>query len=280
MGRPGVRAASAKLAGLVSGGVAAAGTLRALTDRPPGGSSRWLRVNHRGDPVSLLEGPAYALGTTVGLLLTPGLSRGHRLAAVSAVVSAGALGAYDDLHGSDDARGLGGHLAALVRGEVTTGAVKIVGLALTGLVSARLAGFRGADALTSGAVVAGAANLVNLLDLRPGRALKVAVAHSPALVLPGPRRAVIAAPIGAAAAMLGPDLRERTMLGDTGANALGAALGVGVVTSYGRLGRLVHLAAIVALTLASERVSFTKVIESTPPLAWADRLGRRGRATA
>jgi hypothetical protein len=35
------------------------------------------------------------------------------------------------------------------------------------------------------------------------------------------------------------------------------------------------LAGIVALTAASEKISFTKVIQRTPPLHWLDMLGRR-----
>ena len=265
----------AKLAGLGAGSTGATTALRLLQRWPPGGRDRWARTNHRGEPVTLLEGPAYVLGAAAGLLRTPSLEPRARAAAVTAVLAAGALGAYDDLAGGADARGLRGHLTALREGRVTTGNVKIVGLLVTGYACARLAGHRGIDAVLSAGVVAGAANLVNLLDLRPGRALKVGVAHAGALALPGDKRAVLAGPIGAAAGLLGPDLAERTMLGDTGANALGAALGVGVITTFGRVGRLAHLVAISALTLASERVSFTRVIESNAPLAWLDQLGRR-----
>ncbi len=70
------------------------------------------------------------------------------------------------------------------------------------------------------------------------------------------------------------------MLGDAGANALGAALGTAVLVQYGRGGRLAHLAVLAALNLASEKVSFTKVIAATPPLRWADELGRRPAAPA
>jgi hypothetical protein len=271
-----------RLVAATVGAVAADRSLDALSRQPPGGPDRWTRTNHRGEQVTLLEGPAYALGALAGVVATPGLPARARLGAVTAVGGAAVFGLYDDLAGNADARGLRGHLGALARGEVTTGAVKIGGLVGVGLVAARAAGLRGVDAVTGAGVVAGAANLLNLLDLRPGRALKVGLLHAAALALPDSRpgagRAVLAGPVGAAAGVLRPDLAERAMLGDAGANALGAAIGYGVLTSYGRVGRLAHLAAIVALTLASERVSFTRVIEQTPVLAWADRLGRRPAA--
>jgi len=71
------------------------------------------------------------------------------------------------------------------------------------------------------------------------------------------------------------DLGEQIMLGDTGANALGAVIGVNVAARTGRFGRLVVLGGLVGLTLASEKVSFTKVIESTPGLREIDGWGRR-----
>jgi UDP-N-acetylmuramyl pentapeptide phosphotransferase/UDP-N-acetylglucosamine-1-phosphate transferase len=65
------------------------------------------------------------------------------------------------------------------------------------------------------------------------------------------------------------------MLGDTGANAAGALLGTALLQGTGRRGRLVALSVLTALTLASEKVSFTRVIESTPVLRELDALGRR-----
>ena len=93
--------------------------------------------------------------------------------------------------------------------------------------------------------------------------------------LGGPQsRAAAAAPAGAAAALLPEDLGERAMLGDSGANALGAMLGV-AAASLPRRSRLVVLGTVAALTAASERFSFTKVIARTPALNWLDMLGRR-----
>ena len=65
------------------------------------------------------------------------------------------------------------------------------------------------------------------------------------------------------------------MLGDCGANALGAALGVAVLLRYGLAGRLAHLVSLAILTGAGERVSFTEVIAGNRVLDRLDQLGRR-----
>ena len=229
---------------------------RVLLAAPPGGAARWARTNHRGATVSLLSGPTLALAAAVGADLP-------RAAATVAALGAGAVGAYDDARGSrDQAKGLRGHAAALRAGRLTGGAVKVVGIGLTGLLSAHLAGRR--DVVAAGAVVAATANLVNLLDLRPGRALKAGGAAALVLRQPGPA--------AAAFALLPGDLRERTMLGDAGANAFGAVLGLALLR---RAPARPALAALVLLTTASEAVSYSRVIDAVPALRWADRVGRR-----
>ena len=302
------------LVGGVLGAAAARVAYAAFTRRPPGlnglpGDEVWGRTNHRGEPVTLLEGPAFVAGAAAAGLVAPGLPARMRAAVLLAGAGGGLLGAYDDLAGSGGSRGFKGHLAALARGELTSGAVKLLGIGAAGLAAAAVAGTgsrskpgAAADVLINGALVAGGANLLNLFDLRPGRAIKVgllvgaplAVAGGLAEGVGGAGRggrgsavgearsgkrstapaAVVAVPLGAAAALLPEDLGERAMLGDAGANALGALLGL-AATRLGRGSRLVILAGVVGLTGASEFVSFTKVIQSTPPLRWFDMLGRR-----
>ena len=180
---------------------------------------------------------------------------------------------------SGDRRGFRGHVGALMQGEVTTGAVKLGGIGATGLVSACLAGGSPVDVVLNAGLVAGGANLLNLFDLRPGRATKVAVAAGGLLAVSSASAAECAAPaVGAALALLPEDLGERAMLGDSGANALGAMLGAAAAVSLPRPARLAILAGIAGLTAASEKVSFTKVIERTPALHWLDMLGRRPAA--
>lgn len=258
------------------GGFAAAGAAQCayslLRRTPPGGEKLWARTNHRGEPVTLLEGPAVAAGAVVAAL-------GVHPAIALAGAGAAAVGAYDDLAGSGDRRGFRGHLGALMQGEVTTGAVKIGGVGATGLAAACLVGGSPADVVLNAGLIAGGANLLNLFDLRPGRAVKVALLAGGLLGVAAPAAAQAAAPaVGAALAMLPEDLGEQAMLGDCGANALGAMLGTAAAVGLPRSARLVVLAGIAGLTAASERVSFTKVIERTPALYWLDMLGRRPAA--
>lgn len=266
------------------GAAAARAAYGALTRRPPGfyglkGEEVWNRTNHRGEQVTLLEGPAFLAGATAAGLLSPGLPARMRAATLLAGAGSGLLGAYDDLAGSSASRGFKGHLKALARGEVTTGAVKLLGIGATGLAAATLAGPSAGkrtnvfDIAINGALIAGAANLMNLFDLRPGRAIKVGLIAGAPLAA-GAGAAVVAAPLGAAAALLPEDLGERAMLGDAGANALGALLGL-AATRLGRGARLGVLAGLIALNGASEYVSFTKVIRENPALNWLDMLGRR-----
>jgi hypothetical protein len=263
------------------GSAVAAALLRA---RPPGGVERWTRESHAGRDLTLFEGPAYAVGAVAGAL-----AGGAGAPALVAGLGAAAFGALDDVAGDSSSKGLRGHLGAAGRGEVTTGAIKIVGLAATGLLAARMVDRSsqrtgGLATVVGGAVIAGSANIANLLDLRPGRALKVVLLLAAPIVAGGrgtpSSSAMAGAAAGAAVAVLPADLAGRSMLGDTGANGAGALLGTALVARSGLRERVLALAAVTALTLASEKVSFTAVIESTPGLRELDGLGRSRCAPA
>ncbi|WP_448062761.1 hypothetical protein [Cellulomonas hominis] len=274
-----------------------------LDDAPPGGGRRWTRTNHRGEPVSLLAGPATAAGLLVGGLVGAPSGRAA-LACTVATASGAAFGLVDDLgeDRNDQAKGLRGHLTALAHGRLTTGGLKVLGIGAGAVLAAavatpvratvsdgagtagsmgtvgarRSAGGWSADVLASGALIAASANLVNLLDLRPGRALKAVIgAAAPVALAGGAGAGAAAAVVGAAVSGLEPDLAERDMLGDGGANALGALLGTVAVLGAPRRTRLALLAGAVALTVASERISFTRVIARTPVLREIDAWGRR-----
>lgn len=238
--------------------LAAAGVTRAATaalrSRAPGGTARWTRRNHAGKNVELYAGPAAAVGAAAGAAVLPA---GPRAAAALAVLAAGACGAYDDMVGAGDPRrGFRAHLGALRSGEVTSGAVKLFGISAAGLAAGALLKERPVDKLLAGVVIAGAAHFVNLVDVRPGRACATVLAMgAPGLLRKGPGAVVAAASMGAAAAVLPDDIGERAMIGDAGAHALGAGLGVAVVAGNGRVGLVLHAAAVVAAVVCGDEVS-------------------------
>jgi len=189
-----------------------------------------------------------------------------------------ALGAVDDLTGAGSAKGLLGHLKSLSRGEITGGIVKAGGgLALSFAIS-RLRTWSFAGAVLDAVIISLFANLFNLFDLRPGRSVKIFLAGSVLLlgsVWVSGHGLVIWALVGAAIVWLPVDLKEKGMLGDSGANMLGAVLGAGVAFSLPQnLSKLVMLVVLLGLTLVSEKWSFGDLIERVPPLRWFDRLGR------
>ncbi len=218
-----------------------------------------------------------------------------------------ALGVVDDAYGNGEDRGFRGHFRALARGRMTTGMLKLVGVGAASFVVAMIlsqiapwgAG-KGAlwmsvlGVLFATAAIALTTNFVNLTDLRPGRALKVysMLVVIGVLLVPGAMRAggfVVGTGMARAVsetsalliALLGPvvavwrfDTGERGMLGDAGANAMGAVAGALIVLGLPLWGLVAYTLVVVVVNALSERVSFSAVIDRTSVLHWFDRLGR------
>ncbi len=281
-------------------------------------ASQWERTNFHGVTVSLRGGVAMAGASVASAAVASALSDQPRaaLGGVVASLGGGLAGYIDDVdQGAHDggkvAKGLKGHLGALAHGQVTTGVIKIAGIGASALAASALVGSKAtsvsgkaADLALNTVLIAGTANLANLLDLRPGRALKATVlvatplsyfscaaAKTPASGASGAASATPAAPASASGASaqrllasglnaaaitaLVEDLQETTMLGDTGANAAGALLGTSLAANDSWKLRLGTALGVVGLILASEKVSFSKVIAANPALNWLDQLWRR-----
>lgn len=239
-----------------------------LLQRVPGARERLSRKNFRGEPVTLAEGPAVVAGLAVAGCIDPPVA--------FAAAGAGVFGLIDDLAGSADRRGFKGHLTGLLRGEVTTGALKILGIGGTALATAvaldrdRL---RPIGTPAAALLIASGANLMNLFDLRPGRALKVALLADLPLLVARPELGLV--PVAVCLAAWPQDLAGRSMMGDTGANAIGAAIATGWAAHASTPARAGAAAAVAALMLSSEKVSFSAVIEANPVLRSIDHWGRR-----
>lgn len=256
------------------------------------------RANYRGRAVPTAAGvvlPLAAVAVEGGRAVTGAFGVGHdvgittvRAVVLLAAVGFALLGLVDDLAGGGGgavpgggapvARGFRGHLGALARGRPTTGALKLLGGGLLALVVvAPVSGASPGRLLADAALVALSANLANLFDRAPGRTVKVALAAFVIVALATRRLSPLSGPgvvVGAGLGLFVDDLHERLMLGDTGSNVLGAVVGLGLVVSCGPTGRTIALLAVVALNLAGELVSFSRVIDAVAPLRLLDRAGR------
>lgn len=172
-----------------------------------------------------------------------------------AVRAIAGIGLADDLW-SGEARGFRGHL----RTRRSTGILKLAGIPAIALAATR--------SVRAAALVSLSANFFNQLDTRPGRALKAFLLGS----------AIAGAPLrpAAIAVLFAPyDLREMTMVGDAGSNALGAVLGFhSVMRSRGRR-QWLAIGGVATLTALGEIRSLGALIERTPLLRELDALGRR-----
>jgi UDP-GlcNAc:undecaprenyl-phosphate/decaprenyl-phosphate GlcNAc-1-phosphate transferase len=247
------------------------------------------RANYRGEVIPTAGGVLIVLSVIVieaGRAGLGALGVGEstdlsieRSEVLFAVVAFGLLGLIDDLLGDGDRRGFKGHVRALFHGEITTGFLKLFGGAAVAIILVATPGFaHGRRILVDAVLIALAANLGNLLDRAPGRTLKfAAVAYVPLAVVVGDAAAgvAIAPAMGAAFGLLPDDLREHLMLGDAGANVVGAVLGLGVVLGRGEVSRITALVVLIIANVAAEIVSFSSIIDRVGPLRWFDRLGQR-----
>jgi hypothetical protein len=242
-----------------------------------------MNVNQREVPVVLGFGilfgtvaGAFALMFSISVVDDAAVGRVAASLIVVVVVVMFAAGIYDDLRGDEKARGFRGHMRSASGGRLTGGVIKIAAGAVAGALAAIPADGLG-HKIEVFLLVGLSANLFNLLDRAPGRALKVAFLFLVPLMVLGPAAHAVgmAGLAGALVSVTATDLRERAMLGDAGANPIGAAVGLALAYSLAEPLRLIAVLVIGALNVASERVSFSRVVDSSPWLKALDRIGRK-----
>lgn len=270
---PGIAGAIA----LLSGGLIAGLLGRVAIRTPP---DALVRQNHRGVELGAVLGLPLVAGALLGpaLLLATELPARTEVAAAVAtlLLLLGGAGLWDDLRGDERQRGFKGHLGAAKGRRLTGGLVKLLAGGISGLIVSAFILDGLLPIVLSGAIVALTANLINLFDRAPGRAGKVALLLVlPLLVLsPAAWKVGAAGLLGALAGVLLLDLRERGMLGDAGANPLGAVAGFGLSLTLSNPGRAAAVIILFALNIASEKWSFSRTIDSVPALSRLDAIGR------
>ncbi len=262
----------------IAAAVIAPALLRALTE---GGH---VGVNYRGRSVAFPFGVLSIAGAIVALIPLAVIQRlrwaevfhAQMPAVALYVIGVAFLGLIDDTLGGPS-RGWRGHGRALLHMQFSSGALKAVGSLGLALYTMGELGFSTGRWLLASAVLVLATNVFNLLDLRPGRSTKVFVLLGIALTLgTASIRSLwtLGLFVGPALVAGGYDLRERAMLGDTGANLLGALAGLWLVLSLSEVGQLIALAVLCAVTLYGELRSITALVEKVPLLRQLDSWGR------
>ncbi len=247
----------------------------------------WI-ANVRGTGVPVVLGIALWVGWVAAVLGALGVLALERrwspastaLALVAVLWSAvAAVGFADDL-ASGGPRGLRGHLASTAHGRPTTGVLKVVVIVLAAIAAATVVAADGGPIriVAGAATIAGCANVWNGLDVSPGRAGKWFFVVASALLVAGPRS--VAWPLvlllaGSEAPLVAFDVRERGMLGDTGSNLLGFAVGTQLVAALPLWPLVGAAVVVVALNVLAETVTFSRIIGAVAPLRWFDRLGRK-----
>jgi UDP-N-acetylmuramyl pentapeptide phosphotransferase/UDP-N-acetylglucosamine-1-phosphate transferase len=241
---------------------------------------RHLEVNYRGRTIPQSMGGVYPLvfllaaawANRTGLISSEFLIR-----MMIVTVGFGVLGLVDDIWGDGSDKGFGGHFRRFFSyGQVSTGLFKAVAGFLLSLWA--VAGLPGFFLLIfwRALLVALAANMLNLLDLRPGRSLKLffLLALLYAGLVSSETGILLLFPFLLGSLVYFPtEMAERGMLGDAGANVLGGALGLTVVLTAPAMFQVALFVFLLLMNILAERVSLTQLIAKTPLLHFFDYLG-------
>ncbi len=242
----------------------------------------FVRPNFKGEKIPLAAGVVFFISMVGAVLplffLWPTGLREHAILYLLAMAGATFLGLMDDFWGSREASGLMGHFKALLHGRLTTGALKALGGGVLALILAvQLYPGNIWRILDSALIIALSVNLINLFDLRPGRAGKVFILLYLILLpaaLGSPEAVMATMTLGVLLAFLPADFKARAMMGDAGSNTLGIVIGLTAVASLDGYFRTGYLAALVIIHIITERYSLTRIISGNVVLNYLDMLGR------
>lgn len=257
----------------------------------------WSRDLARGDSLVRTNYAGRRIPTSAGLLFLPisilgfvtdafrvGIGEGGNPYTYSFTIltcSMCFLGFLDDMVGSRSSRGFKGHLTSFFKGKATSGFAKAsIGFFVSMAVSIHFSRNIG-EVFLNTFLIALAANLFNLLDVMPGRALKVFLPSLAGLIALNwelgdflvPQMLAIG---GVALVLFVGDIKEWFMIGDSGSNVLGAVVGLGIVIGASFWWKLALMLIFFLLNLLSEKFSFSRIISGNRALNWLDNLGRKG----
>ena len=252
--------------------------------------SNLLKTNYRGENIPAAAGLIFLvilpLGIGLGFLLgITSITSVNAVLFIFVVLGMGLAGFIDDCLGNHGVKGFKGHLKAFIKEKkLTTGGLKALFGGTVALVfsiaNARLNGFGNYPwiIIIDFFLVALAANIINLFDLRPGRAGKAYLIVFITVLLLSKNfinfTGLFLPVMVILLCYLPHDLKAKMMLGDVGSNLLGASLGIMMVWMLSDFGKIIAFIIFLSLQLAAEKISFSEVIDKYRPLKYFDQLGR------
>lgn len=191
------------------------------------------------------------------------------------ILTMGFIGLMDDFLGRNDVKGFRGHVKMLISMKLTTGGLKAVFGGVTSILISLIVSTNLVDFLLNILIISLFTNFINLLDLRPGRALKGFLTISiPILFLMNNiYKTILLSFVGAGIAYLPHDIKGHSMLGDVGANSLGIILGI-IFTTFSISIKAVLAIFLIVVNLYSEKYSISKLIRTNKILSFLDEIGR------
>ncbi|MEW5784895.1 MAG: hypothetical protein AB1767_07465 [Bacillota bacterium] len=240
-----------------------------------------VKTNYRGILITTALGPALLLGFLIAAAvnLWQGSEPVTWLALTTVLIGAAFFGLWDDLM-EDQITGFKGHFREGLQGRLSAGLLKVATAVLIAFIfTALLEASPGQRALAFFLLLL-STNGLNLLDRRPGRAIKAFFLFGLLIVLLAlqPERAArLLLPLLSLTLAVAPfDFNAHGMLGDSGSNLLGAALGGAAVLSLSVPLQLTLLLFWVVLNILAEFISISDLIERNNLLRRLDYLGRTG----
>lgn len=240
-----------------------------------------IRKNYRGEMIPVGMGIAFIPALMVNSAILTYFNIEHdRLLLIFvllfAVMAMAFAGIMDDAIGNRYVTGLKGHFLSMFKGRLTTGGFKAVLGGFIGIVVSAAVADNILGVVVGTLVVALATNFMNLLDLRPGRAIKVYLIISIlVLIFAGDfNRQLYMLLLPGVVSYFIFDLKALSMMGDAGSNVLGVFIGVMIVISFSIQVQLVCLVGLIAIHVLTEKYSLTKLIEQNSVLNFIDKLGR------
>lgn len=239
-----------------------------------------VRSNYRDEQIPVSAGISFTMTLLLVYLLyhLAGHNVPHAQLFLMSILAVSFLGFIDDMLGRRDTTGLKGHLGALIHGRLTTGGLKAMG---GGIIAFYMALFISPDCwgsiILNTVLIALTTNFINLLDLRPGRAVKgtlLVLAVLTAVAFKSMNWLLVLPLLGAVVFYFPRDLKARVMMGDAGSNVLGLALGFWAATCLPLLSRIIMLALLVIVHWYTEHRSLTETIDKVKILRTIDQLGR------